>query len=324
MPDLTSQLSSLAGRLLGNSGRLHFSISSEVDSLDAANSAVPIITEARPITPQLQHQQSSTASNGNFNPTTAAIPPAMPNSPTTAAAGIGTYGGLADAEAGVSRRYTHQDEVDHASDLAADAERLRITSTPISSLDIRSVTRALQGALPFMLLALSVFFYHHYREIIMLSFGTTMLHRCNTAIQQQVAKRADVQRRVMFFTACAAVIYAVITDVVGLRGTFLKVITLRFTPAAAADEKGMAFWSTLFTISLADLCVRLCLSCAKAVIVATAGAYSQSCLRRRLAFISSVDYVVGVERSILPAPLWIKYFQNSGMPWSAAMLLSGE
>ena len=82
------------------------------------------------------------------------------------------------------------------------------------------------------------------------------------------------------------------------------------------------FWDVLFTVALSDLFIRFCLAFSKCIIVAVAAADTQAKCRRRGALITSIDYIVSVQRSMLPAPLWVRYFQNSLLPWAFAICLS--
>ena len=212
MASLSSQLGSflrraLFGARLGNgrlgSGQLHLSISSS-----SSQPSIPIISE----TPSMSDGNLA-ATPSNVAATTTASQPLLPNS------------ALVEAEAGVSRRFTHEEEM---SNLAADAERLRLTSsTPISSLDVRQVARSMENALPFLILVFIVFFYHHFVPIAMFSLGTTLLHRANGSIQQQVARRGDLKRRKLISTALAVIGYATLLSVTSLRGKLIRILTLR-------------------------------------------------------------------------------------------------
>lgn len=231
MGSLSSQLGSLFRRALGarlgngrlGSGQLHLSISS------SAQPSIPIIAETETSPFNDNHvAPSNAAANGSAQSSL------LPNS------------ALAAAEAGVSRRYTHEEEM---SNLAADAERLRLTSsTPISSLDMRQVARSAENALPFLILVLIVFLFHHFVPIALLSFGTSLLHRANGSIQQQVARRGDLQRRRLLSTAVAVVGYAVLLSVTGLKGQLVRILTLR----GASQSPQVRVYQEILVISPLD------------------------------------------------------------------------
>ncbi|KAH7618810.1 putative RING finger and transmembrane domain-containing protein 2 [Nannochloris sp. 'desiccata'] len=306
-------LASLAGRFLSlwstsSRSRLTLSISEQ----DQPN--VPIISESNVLTDRLESIHNASASLG-ASPVFQVSSLGSPSTSDTTTTNLG-FGALAEAEAGVSRHLTYQDEY---SDLAADAERLRLTtSTPISTLDIRQIARSVEKSLPFLLLVLFVFTYHHFKSILLVSFGTFTLYRCNSAIQQQVARRGELNRKKAVSTAVALFFYATIIAAVGLPGgNLLRTLAFRGVPI------GYQFWSVLLTIALADTFSRLMMAALKAGIVACARVDSQARCRRRGALLSSLDYCISVHRSMLPAPLWLKYFQNSNLPFLLAMSLSG-
>jgi E3 ubiquitin-protein ligase RNFT1 len=307
-------LTSLARRFLtlwstSSRPRLHLSISGPEPS-------VPIIAEAGQqdvLLPQLNGASAGTSPVLHISSLTS--PSASDNATPSAPINLG-FGGLAEAEAGESRHLTSQDEI---SDLAADAERLRLTtSTPISTLDIRQIARSVETSLPFLILVLLVFAYHNFKSILLLSFGTAMLYRSNSAIQLQVARRGELKRRKVVGTSLALFCYAAILAAVGLPGGKLfRIFTFR---GALIDFQ---FWSVLFTIALTDTFSRLIMAALKAGIVAFSRADTQVRCRRRGALLSSLDYCIAVHRSMLPAPLWLKYFQNSNLPFLLSMSLSG-
>jgi hypothetical protein len=305
-------LTSLAGRFLSlwSASRLTLSISGQ----DQPN--IPIISEPSVVTDRLEAIHSTSASAG-ISPAFQVSSLGSPSTSDTTNTNLG-FGALAEAEAGVSRHLTHQDEY---SDLAADAERLRLTtSTPISTLDIRQMARSVETSLPFLLLVLLVFTYHHFKSILIVTFGTFLLYRCNSAIQQQVARRGELHRRKAASIAVALFLYATILAAVGLPGgTLLRTLTFRSSSLLINYQ----FWSILFTIVLADTFSRLILAAFKAGIVAFTRVDTQARCRYRGAVLSSLDYCIAVHRSMLPAPLWLKYFQNSNLPFLLSMGFSG-
>ena len=306
-------LTSLARRFLAlwsassNRPRLHLSISEPEPN-------VPIISE-----PNLHHDRSisNTTVSAAAGTSPALLPSLAPaSSPSNHANGTTSlgFGALAQAEAGVSRHLTSQEEV---SDLAADAERLRLTtSTPISTLDIRQISRSVESSLPFLLLVLLVFTYHHFKSIFFLTFGTMLLHRFNTAIQQQVARRGEVERRKVFSMAVGLFFISLLVQFGGLpEVNLMHVLTLR------NSLKSYEFWYILFRVALLDTTFRMVVAIMKASIVAFRRVDTQVQCRRRGALLSFIDYSTAVPRSMLPAPLWLKYFQQSNLPLS--MCLSG-
>ena len=330
---LLSLGSALARRLfinyLPSTGRLHLSISSQPN--------VPIIAEspssftATTTTTNHASRQSSGALSPSFQ-----SPPLPPPPSTTTNININTTqqssavdsGSLVEAEAGFSRRLTHQEgegeeEDDNdptISNLAAEAERLRLTtSTPISSLDIRSIARSLERSLPFIILVLLVFVFHHLRHIVLYALGTHMLHRCNIIMQQQIARKADIQRRVVVSSVFSLLAYATALQyLVGIPHGMWRLLTFR-----GGAPLGTQFWQIFFTVVLVDLFLRLCLAATKGLVVSVVRADSQFRCRRRGAVLTFLDYVIAVHRSLLPAPVWLQYFQASGFPWPVAISLSG-
>jgi hypothetical protein len=321
-------LTSLAGRFISlwstnSRPRLHLSIS-EREELEPN---IPIISEHsqqhdRRLTTNGHNTATATSASAGTSPVFNISSLGAPSSnnidgTSTSTDNLG-FGALAEAEAGVSRHLTYQDEY---SDLAADAERLRLTtSTPISTLDIRQISRSIETALPFLLLVLLVFTYHHFKSIAVLAVGTFTLYRCNSAIQQQVARRGELKRRKVATIAIVLFCYATIIASVGLPGGgVLRILTFRGAPV------DYQFWSVLFTLALADLFCRVTMAALKAGIVACSRADTQARCRRRGALISSLDYCIAVHRSMIPAPLWLKYFQNSNpvLPFLLSMALSG-
>jgi hypothetical protein len=316
-PSNAESLTLLAGRFISlwstTGPRLTLSISEQPDQPNN----ITIISEHSQhndiLLPPGEHDTTSASAEASLN--IGSLGSASP--PTGNATRLG-FGGLVEAEAGqISRHLTYQDEF---SDLAADAERLRLTtSTPISTLDVRQIARSIESALPFLLLVLLVFSYHHFKAIVLIGFGTFVLYRCNTAIQLQVARRGDLKRRRAMSTALVLFLYATLLAAVGLPGgNLMRILTFRGSPVSSFE-----FWSVLFTIAVSDLFSRLIMAALKAGIIAFSRADTQAHCRRRGALLSSLDYCISVHRSMLPAPLWLKYFQNSSLPFFLSMGLSG-
>lgn len=229
---------------------------------------------------------------------------------------------LEEAEAGESRRWT-QEELEHQSGhvtIASEAERLRLThSTAISTLDIRQIAQAVESAIPFFLLVLAVFTYHHFWPILMTGCATFSLHRCNEVMQKQVARRNEVQRRQLVGVALVQASVAGVIASMGLRGHLSRILIFLGMPLGASND----FWGVLFTVILCDVYLRLVLGSTKALLVAVSDADSQAHCRRRGGLISAIDYCVGVHRTMVPTSLWLKYFQSTQLPWLVAMCLSG-
>jgi hypothetical protein len=234
-----------------------------------------------------------------------------------APADAGSSDPVEEAESGVSRRGTFQDTQDDVGNLAEEAEHFRHTSQ-ISSIDIRQIARSAEAALPFAVLVLIVFLYHHFKSVALFSIGSLALHRCNGAICRQAARKSKAKRRPLAICAAVMLIAAlVIVRCAFGSGQLLRVLLFHGIPMRTD------FWSTAFAVCTADLILRLCLGACKAIIIATMPVDSQARARRRGGLLTAADYCCDVPRTALPVPMWIRYFMDAGMLPFFVIIVSG-
>jgi hypothetical protein len=225
---------------------------------------------------------------------------------------------LSDIETGIAGRLTPT-EGDDQRGLAADAERVRLTTPNQSAtLDVRNIAKVAEATLPYLLIVLIVFVYHHLRAVFLFSTGTWILHRCNRLLKNQVAQRSDVQRRKVIVSGMMLTLTGLLLVMFGLHGRLLAPLLLFWSTSPDLKQ----FWSIMFTILLVDLYIRLLLATGKALMVVVAKVDSQGSLRRRTSLLSAMDYVVGGLRVMFPVPLWLRYLFGAGLPWLLAILLS--
>lgn len=162
-----------------------------------------------------------------------AVLSASPSQPSGDQTPVLPAAALDDAEAGVHRQTTFDEEgglPELSADLGAEAERLRLTA-PNMSLDVRQALRSLESsAIPFALLVLLVFVLHHLVSIAVFAWGTFVLHRSNQKLQAQVARRAEVQRLSAVALFAMLVVHAGVVSALGLSNTIYLIMSLSGAP----------------------------------------------------------------------------------------------
>ena len=223
---------------------------------------------------------------------------------------------LPDLEAGMDDRQIALGGEDEGG-LAADAERVRLTTPNQSTtLDIRNVAKVAEATLPYLIIALTIFVYHHLRAVFLLGAGTWVLHRCNRLFKSQVALRSDIQRKKILISSIALIFTGFFIAMVGFHGKLLG----PFLIFGSAPYK--QFWLVAFTIMLQDLYIRLFLATGKALMIIVAKVDSQENLRRRTGLLSAMDYGFGGLRVMFPIPLWLQYLFGADLPWVLSILLA--
>lgn len=226
---------------------------------------------------------------------------------------------LLDIEAGRAGRQMPTGEGDDQRGLAADAERVRLTTPNQSAtLDVRNIAKVAEATLPYLLIVLIIFVYHHLRAVFLFSTGTWILHRCNRLLKNQVAQRSEIQPRKVLISVVTLTLTGLLLAMFGLHGQLLAPLLLFWSTSPDLKQ----FWPIMFTILLVDLHIRLLLATGKALAVVAAKVDSQGSLRRRTSLLSAMDYVVGGLRVMFPIPLWLRYLFGAGLPWILAILLS--
>eukprot|EP00884_Botryococcus_braunii_P021060 jgi/Botrbrau1/7638/Bobra.0159s0084.1 len=213
---------------------------------------------------------------------------------------------------------SHSSDEDHEHDeetTAAAAERHRLT-TGIPGIDLQALTIWVEKSFPFLLLLLLIFIYKHGLGIFLFTAMGLLLYNANDTIRKIVAVKEERRTSTVRHQLAALAGGTVCHCALWLILTHRQELWRNLLPLPLYQDVN-SVWDCIFRVTTVDFIARFAGILIKVFVVALHPALPEDSFRRRGQILTATEHSLLFYRSLLPIPVWMKYF-NNGQMWRLA------
>ncbi|GBG62211.1 hypothetical protein CBR_g29409 [Chara braunii] len=183
--------------------------------------------------------------------------------------------------------------------------------------DLQQAAKWIEQSLPFTILLLSVFIREHMQGFLVFLWLTAVLVKANDLIRRQTALKGD--RRTLYLVAqmfCLSIHIGGVYWWYNSEELWKRLLLLRL-------KRIPGFWEAIWIILINDTLVRFGAMVVKCAFLATQKHSRGRSSRRQAQFLTWVEYTVLFYRSLLPAPVWYRFFLNETYGHLFSSLITG-
>ena len=196
------------------------------------------------------------------------------------------------------------------------AHGMEMGGEEIPQVELPSFRQLVESGVPFLLLLLAIFMFHHVVGISVSLWLGTVFYFSNVHLKVHVARRAERSRGVLAFILASVLFHVVVVQKV-FAGDDLKDRLLLLPP-----PESLPLEDIVWALVLNDFCVRFVAIAAKS---ATALIWSNwRRTRERGQILSMIELTLNLYRSVLPIPLWYTYFTTQDYGVVLSVLLTTQ
>ncbi|XP_051138289.1 uncharacterized protein LOC127256357 [Andrographis paniculata] len=173
-----------------------------------------------------------------------------------------------------------------------------------SSRFLQQAARWVEQILPFSVLFLVVFIRQHLQGFLVIGYAMAVLVKSDDVLQNQTALKGE--RKLIVLLGCSMLFMIHIFGIYWwLRNDDVLYSLLMIPPTAIPH-----FWRAVFIILLNDIMVRQAGMIFKLVLLMFYKNGRAQDFRRRGQMLTLVEYILLLHRTVLPTPLWYRFFLN--------------
>ncbi|CAA0836657.1 RING/U-box superfamily protein [Striga hermonthica] len=170
--------------------------------------------------------------------------------------------------------------------------------------DVRRAARWVEQVLPFTLLLLIVFIRQHLQGFVVTIFSTIVLCKSDDVLRKQTALKGE--RKITVLVGYSAFLMLHILGIYWCNWSSDLFLPLLMIPPKAIPP----FWHAIFIILVNDIMARLAAMILKFLLLLYYKNGKAHNFRRQGQILTLVEYALLLYRSLLPTPVWYKFFLN--------------
>ncbi|KAL2248997.1 RING finger and transmembrane domain-containing protein 2 [Sesamum indicum] len=177
-------------------------------------------------------------------------------------------------------------------------------ASPYQRYDIQQVARWIEQILPFSLLLLVVFVRQHLQGFVVAIYITAILFKSNDILRKQTALKGE--RKIFVLVGYSVLFMLHVFVIYWWHREDRFFYSLLMIPPKAVPP----FWHAIFIILVNDTMVRQAAMILKLVVLMYYKNGRGHNFRRQGQMLTLVEYTLLLYRSLLPAPVWYRFFLN--------------